>query len=326
MARRPARPHPILAVDDPARRLRQDARRARRARRLRGTPPRVPSASHLAARRGAAGRPRVQFPVRDPRVLADVRDRRAGAEADASRASSRTRSPSAPDFNAGDEIERDRRRADADVGERDAAHSRRAARRRPDRSHGTRAERRDARRRARRARPRAGAHRARPCCSEGLGLRPGPAAVVGAVVEDSPAERAGLRAGDRVIRGDGAADRGLGAVGRVPAEPARRDRRAHGAARRARACRHGDARERHRGRHDVRPHRRERARVLRRAALRRPRGVAARRREDLGSDDVHRVDGRAHGHGRCVAEEHVRARCRSPTSQAAAPTPGSPYS
>jgi regulator of sigma E protease len=37
----------------------------------------------------------------------------------------------------------------------------------------------------------------------GLGFRPGPAAVVGSIVEGSPAERAGLRAGDRVIRGDG---------------------------------------------------------------------------------------------------------------------------
>ena len=36
----------------------------------------------------------------------------------------------------------------------------------------------------------------------GLGLRPGAAAVVGSVVEGSPAERAGLKAGDRVIRGD----------------------------------------------------------------------------------------------------------------------------
>ncbi len=36
-----------------------------------------------------------------------------------------------------------------------------------------------------------------------MGLRPGAAAVVGSIVEDSPAERAGLRAGDRVIRGDG---------------------------------------------------------------------------------------------------------------------------
>jgi regulator of sigma E protease len=37
----------------------------------------------------------------------------------------------------------------------------------------------------------------------GLGLEPGPAAVVGSVVEDSPAERAGLEAGDLVIRADG---------------------------------------------------------------------------------------------------------------------------
>jgi regulator of sigma E protease len=38
---------------------------------------------------------------------------------------------------------------------------------------------------------------------EALGLEPGQAAVVDAVVEGSPAERAGLRAGDHVIRGDG---------------------------------------------------------------------------------------------------------------------------
>jgi regulator of sigma E protease len=38
----------------------------------------------------------------------------------------------------------------------------------------------------------------------GLGLRPGPAAVVGSVDEGSPAQQAGLRAGDRVIRGNGA--------------------------------------------------------------------------------------------------------------------------
>jgi regulator of sigma E protease len=37
----------------------------------------------------------------------------------------------------------------------------------------------------------------------GLGLTPGPAAVVESVIEDSPAERAGLVAGDRVIRGNG---------------------------------------------------------------------------------------------------------------------------
>jgi regulator of sigma E protease len=38
---------------------------------------------------------------------------------------------------------------------------------------------------------------------EGLGIRPGPAAVVGEIVASSPAERAGLRAGDRVIGGNG---------------------------------------------------------------------------------------------------------------------------
>jgi regulator of sigma E protease len=37
----------------------------------------------------------------------------------------------------------------------------------------------------------------------GLGLTPGPAAVVESVIDDSPAERAGLVAGDRVIRGNG---------------------------------------------------------------------------------------------------------------------------
>jgi regulator of sigma E protease len=37
---------------------------------------------------------------------------------------------------------------------------------------------------------------------KGLGLTPGPAAVVESVVEGSPAEQAGLRAGDRVIRAD----------------------------------------------------------------------------------------------------------------------------
>jgi regulator of sigma E protease len=36
----------------------------------------------------------------------------------------------------------------------------------------------------------------------GLGFQPGPAAVIDVVVEDSPAERAGLEPGDRVIRGD----------------------------------------------------------------------------------------------------------------------------
>jgi regulator of sigma E protease len=39
---------------------------------------------------------------------------------------------------------------------------------------------------------------------DGLGLTPGAAAVVGVVVPDSPAERAGLQPGDRVLRGDGA--------------------------------------------------------------------------------------------------------------------------
>jgi regulator of sigma E protease len=38
---------------------------------------------------------------------------------------------------------------------------------------------------------------------EGLGLRPGAAAVVGKVTEGSPAERAGLRPGDRVVSGNG---------------------------------------------------------------------------------------------------------------------------
>ena len=38
---------------------------------------------------------------------------------------------------------------------------------------------------------------------DGLGLTPGAAAVVGAVKPDSPAERAGLKPGDRVLRGNG---------------------------------------------------------------------------------------------------------------------------
>ena len=38
---------------------------------------------------------------------------------------------------------------------------------------------------------------------QGLGLRPGAAAVVGQVTEGSPAERAGLRVGDRVVSGNG---------------------------------------------------------------------------------------------------------------------------
>ncbi len=37
----------------------------------------------------------------------------------------------------------------------------------------------------------------------GLGVEPGQAAVIGSIVDDSPAEQAGLRAGDRVIRGNG---------------------------------------------------------------------------------------------------------------------------
>ena len=52
-------------------------------------------------------------------------------------------------------------------------------------------------------------------------------------------------------------------------------------------ARHGDAREHHGGRPDVRPHRRQRPESYDRAALRRPRVAAARRREDLGGDRVH---------------------------------------
>jgi regulator of sigma E protease len=42
-----------------------------------------------------------------------------------------------------------------------------------------------------------------PVLFTGLGLKPGPAAIVESVVEGGPAERAGLRGGDRVIGGDG---------------------------------------------------------------------------------------------------------------------------
>ena len=56
---------------------------------------------------------------------------------------------------------------------------------------------------------------------QGLGITPGPAAVVGSMVDGSPAERAGLEPDDVVIRGNGEPIRGLAALGRVPAEPAR---------------------------------------------------------------------------------------------------------
>jgi regulator of sigma E protease len=45
---------------------------------------------------------------------------------------------------------------------------------------------------------------------DGLGIRPGAAAVVGSIVEGSPAEQAGLEAGDRVIRGNGQLIEGWG--------------------------------------------------------------------------------------------------------------------
>jgi regulator of sigma E protease len=45
---------------------------------------------------------------------------------------------------------------------------------------------------------------------DGLGIRPGAAAVVGSVVESSPADRAGLEAGDRVISGNGQPIEGWG--------------------------------------------------------------------------------------------------------------------
>jgi regulator of sigma E protease len=44
----------------------------------------------------------------------------------------------------------------------------------------------------------------------GLGIRPGAPATVGAVREDSPAERAGIEAGDLVLRGNGQAIQGWG--------------------------------------------------------------------------------------------------------------------
>ena len=96
----------------------------------------------------------------------------------------------------------DRRRDDADVGERHAAHSRRAARRRPHRARGTRAERRhagasrstcvDASRSSRSLR------RYSAVSASRLARRP----IVGSVVDGSPAERAGLEPHDVVIRGN----------------------------------------------------------------------------------------------------------------------------
>lgn len=45
---------------------------------------------------------------------------------------------------------------------------------------------------------------------DGLGIRPGAAAVVGSIVDGSPADRAGLEAGDRVVAGNGEVIEGWG--------------------------------------------------------------------------------------------------------------------
>ena len=61
--------HGILAVGDPARRLREDARRARGAGRGGRAGSRFQPAADLAAHRRAARGPGVQLPVRDRRLL-----------------------------------------------------------------------------------------------------------------------------------------------------------------------------------------------------------------------------------------------------------------
>ena len=129
---------------------------------------------------------------------------------------------------------------------------------------------------------------------EGLGLEPGQAAVVGSVVEGSPAERAGPQAGDRVIRGNGEPiedwEQWVEFLQSRPGETVeltvlRGDRELALTA--TLDTHHGE-------RQDVRPHRRQWAPPFteqRYGILESlPRAVD----EDLGDDHVHRVDARAH--------------------------------
>ena len=127
---------------------------------------------------------------------------------------------------------------------------------------------------------------------EGLGLGPGEAAVVGSIVDDSPAEQAGLRAGDRVIRGNGEPIEdwnrsGSSSCGARPGETVEltvlRDGRELTLTATLETITESGT--------DVRPHRRqcERRTEQRYGILESlPRAVD----EDLGDDHVHRVDAR----------------------------------
>ncbi len=307
--------HGVLAVDDPARRLREDARRAREAGRGRRAGPRFQSAADLAAHRRAARRSRVQLPVRDRRLLADVHDRRAGHQSGDRRGQPRTRSPHAP---ASRRTTRSRR---------SAAARRRLGKTRRSRSSTSCSPRRAstspfASRTARRknvqldVRGRDAELTEPAALYNGLGILPGPVvpAVIDAVTPDSAAAAAGLQAGDEVsasATADRSWDQWVEFIRKRPGQSVTVDIHRGGDDSDQRSASRS-ARSRRTARRSAASARRGRARLpasviessAGRAALRRVRVAAARRREDLGDECAHRAHAGA---------TWWSARCRSRT-------------
>src|SRR6185503_7253329 len=193
VARQSSRSHRVLAVDDTARRLREDARRARGACRFGRSRPRLPSTADLATRGRAARGPRIQLLVCDRRLLAPVRDRRGGVEAD-----DRDRRAG---LQAGDEIQtiagqRVLTLEDATLGFlNELVGDGRIELTVRGRTDDVRDVELDVRGRARELTQ-------SPALFDRLGIRPGAPALVGTVDAGSAAEQAGIMPGDLFVRVD----------------------------------------------------------------------------------------------------------------------------
>ncbi len=298
----------------PARRLREDARRARGRRRPAGAPPRLQQPARGQAHRHRSCRTGGQFPAGLRALLGLVRDRAARDEAD--RRCARDR-----DARGGGRVRarrhrpRHRRHAHADVERRLLAAFQAGSQARSDRHRGAHG------RRARCHAP----HR----CARDLDRRPrqgpdAPPGIQGAGPEARPGDRPrdrgrrGAEVGPACRRPRGCDRRRgsarLGRPGRARAGRCRQEPRVHHRARRRAAGAQGHARVRLRWRGERRPHRH---RAVRRAGgahrgilhdrplwparVRRPRGRAR-----VGGEHLQPADALADGHRRRVVEEPVR--------------------